>query len=103
MWAVGTRSFIRLNARRTVDLPLPDEPMNAVLVLVDGQRDVRDGAERAVEDRDALRVEDGHEVLFRDLGGLVRHARGLGEPGGHPVPFLLLHDSPLTTAASEPS
>ena len=27
----GTRSFIRLNARSTVDLPLPDEPMNAVI------------------------------------------------------------------------
>jgi hypothetical protein len=31
MRALGTRSFMRLNARSTVDLPLPDEPMNAVI------------------------------------------------------------------------
>ena len=50
---------MRFSVRSTVVLPHPDGPMNARdLVLVDGQRDVRDGPEGAVVDRDVLRVED---------------------------------------------
>ena len=33
MWAVSTRSFMRLNERSSVLLPQPDGPMRAVILL----------------------------------------------------------------------
>ena len=56
---LGTRSLVRLKQRRTVDLPQPEGPMNAVISLrPDLQVDSADGPEVAVEDVQALHVED---------------------------------------------
>ena len=50
---------MRLKQRRSVDLPQPDGPMNAViLVLRDVQVDIADGAEVAVVGAEAAHLED---------------------------------------------